>query len=50
VCLLDRETTLRADTLRAFCRALARRAAPPVHLAVYDVLAQAYASRLTHQP
>jgi predicted dehydrogenase len=43
VCLLDRETTLRADTLGAFCRALARRTAPPVHLVVYDLLAQAYA-------
>ncbi len=49
VCLLHRETTLRADTLGAFCRALARRTAPPVHLVVYDLLAQAYASRRAEQ-
>jgi predicted dehydrogenase len=44
VCLLDRETTLRADTLAAFCRALASQVAPPVHLEVYELLAQAYGS------
>jgi predicted dehydrogenase len=41
-CLLDRETSLRSDTLRAFCQALATSTAPPVHLEVYDLLAQAY--------
>jgi predicted dehydrogenase len=41
--LLDCETTLREDTLRAFGAALARReAAPPVDVRVYEVLDQAY--------
>ena len=41
-CLLDRETTLRADTLRAFDEALANGATPPVHLPVYQILDLAY--------
>jgi predicted dehydrogenase len=41
--LLERETTLRADTLRAFADALASRQAPPVDVRVYDVLDAAYA-------
>jgi predicted dehydrogenase len=40
--LLDRETTLRADTLAAFGEALRAGAAPPVHLQVYELLAEAY--------
>ena len=39
--LLDRETTLRADTLRAFVTALETQAAPPVDVRVYSVLEQA---------
>jgi predicted dehydrogenase len=41
-CLLDRETTLRSDTLRAFGHALTTSTAPMVHLEVYDLVAQAY--------
>jgi hypothetical protein len=42
--LVDRETTLREDTLRAFAAALnARPAAPDVDVRVYEVLEQAYA-------
>ncbi|MBA2451122.1 MAG: Gfo/Idh/MocA family oxidoreductase [Chloroflexi bacterium] len=44
VLLLDRETTLRADTLEELDRALTRGAAPPIHLEVYDLLAEAYRS------
>ena len=40
--LLDRETTLREDTLRAFAVALSARSAPPVDSRVYAVLDQAY--------
>jgi len=41
--LLDRETTLREDTLRAFACALADpRQAPTIDARVYDVLDQAY--------
>jgi len=40
--LLDRETTLREDTLRAFCQALESNAAPPIDARVYAVLDQAY--------
>jgi predicted dehydrogenase len=41
-CLLDRETTLREDTLRTFREALARGVAPPVPTRVYELLARAY--------
>jgi predicted dehydrogenase len=41
--LLERETTLREDTLRAFCAALDSGAAPPIDPRVYAVLDQAYA-------
>ena len=41
-CLLDRETTLRADTLRAFVQALEMGTAPPVHTRVYELLAETY--------
>lgn len=41
-CLLERETPLRTDTLRAFDQALASGTAPPVHLAVYELLDRAY--------
>ena len=41
-CLLDRETTLRVDTLRAFDAALEAGSAPPVDLAVYELLDRAY--------
>lgn len=40
--LLDRETTLREDTLRAFRDALARRQAPPIDVRVYELLDRAY--------
>jgi predicted dehydrogenase len=40
--LLDRETTLRADTLAAFGAALRSGAAPPVDVRVYELLAEAY--------
>jgi predicted dehydrogenase len=40
--VLDRETTLRADTLRAFAHALDRQQAPPIDLRVYALLDQAY--------
>jgi predicted dehydrogenase len=39
--LLERETTLRADTLGAFVTALETRAAPPIDVRVYSVLEQA---------
>jgi predicted dehydrogenase len=42
--LLDRETTLRADTLEELDRALRHGVAPPIHLEVYDLLAEAYTS------
>jgi predicted dehydrogenase len=42
VVLLDRETTLREDTLRAFARALATGSAPPIDTRVYALLDQAY--------
>jgi predicted dehydrogenase len=41
--LLDRETTLREDTLRAFAVAVAERNAPPIDVRVYDMLDRAYA-------
>jgi predicted dehydrogenase len=41
--LLDRETTLREDTLRAFSEALATRRAPSVDTRVYAILDEAYA-------
>ena len=41
-CLLERETTLREDTLRAFAAALAGGAPPAVDLRVYDLLADVY--------
>jgi predicted dehydrogenase len=41
--LLERETTLREDTLRAFCAALDSGEAPPIDPRVYAVLDQAYA-------
>lgn len=41
--LLDRETTLREDTLRAFAHALVTRDAPPVDVRVYALLDRAYA-------
>jgi predicted dehydrogenase len=40
--LVDRETTLREDTLRAFVDALAHRRAPTVDTRVYALLDQAY--------
>jgi predicted dehydrogenase len=40
--IADRETTLREDTLRAFCSALASRSAPPIDARVYALLDQAY--------
>ena len=39
--LLDRETTLRADTLRAFVTALETRSAPPIDVRVYAILEEA---------
>jgi predicted dehydrogenase len=44
--LLDRETTLREDTLRAFAEALASSVAHPSHRSVYEILATAYARSL----
>jgi predicted dehydrogenase len=41
--LLDRETTLREDTLRAFASAVAERKAPPIDVRVYEMLDRAYA-------
>ena len=41
--LMDRETTLREDTLRAFAHALGSRDAPPVDVRVYALLDRAYA-------
>jgi predicted dehydrogenase len=43
VCLIDRETSLRIDTLQAFCQALVRRSAPPVDIRTYEILSDAYA-------
>lgn len=40
--VLERETTLREDTLRAFAEALAAGQTPPVDLRVYDLLDRAY--------
>jgi len=40
--LLDRETTLREDTLRAFAAALRSGHAPAIDVRVYDLLDQAY--------
>lgn len=40
--VVDRETTLREDTLRAFARALADRCAPPIDVRVYALLDRAY--------
>jgi hypothetical protein len=41
--VIDRETTLREDTLRVFSAALTDRAAtPPVELRVYELLDRAY--------
>ncbi len=40
--LIDRETTLRDDTLRVFAAALATGAAPPIDVRVYALLDQAY--------
>jgi hypothetical protein len=42
VVLLDRETTLREDTLRAFAQAVATRQPPTVDPRVYAVLDRAY--------
>jgi predicted dehydrogenase len=42
--LLERETALRDDTLRAFADAVTRWQAPPVELRVYEIIAQAYAA------
>ena len=42
--LLERETTLREDTLGAFRDALGGGAGPAVHLRVYELLAEAYAA------
>ena len=39
--LLDRETTLRADTLRDFVTALETGAAPPIDVRVYGILEDA---------
>jgi predicted dehydrogenase len=40
--LLDRETTLREDTLRAFAAARSDRSAPRIDVGVYEVLDRAY--------
>jgi predicted dehydrogenase len=40
--LIDREITLRENTLRTFAAALTNGAAPPVDMRVYDLLDQAY--------
>jgi predicted dehydrogenase len=40
--LLERETTLREDTLRAFAAALVSGVAPPIDVRVYELLDQAY--------
>lgn len=40
--LIDRETTLRADTLRAFAAALADRRPPPIDLRVHELIDAAY--------
>jgi predicted dehydrogenase len=40
--VLERETTLREDTLRAFCEALESGVAPPIDARVYALLDQAY--------
>ena len=40
--LLERETTLREDTLRALADSLARGQAPPIDVRVYQLLDQAY--------
>ena len=40
--LLDRETTLREDTLRAFAKALRSQHAPPIDARVYAILDEAY--------
>jgi len=40
--LIDREITLRENTLHAFAAALERGAAPPIDVRVYDVLDEAY--------
>jgi hypothetical protein len=39
-----RETTLRADSLRAFCAAVERRSVPPIDARVYALLDRAYRS------
>lgn len=44
-CLLDRETPLRTDTLRAFSAALRGAPAPPISPHVYELLSAAYSSR-----
>jgi predicted dehydrogenase len=44
--LLDRETTLRLDTLRAFAAARADRSAPGIDVRVYEVLDRAYGRAL----
>jgi hypothetical protein len=44
--LIERETTLRQDTLRRFAEAVSHGDGPPVDLRVYDVLDRAY-GRLT---
>jgi predicted dehydrogenase len=41
-CRLDKETSLRADTLGAFAAALAAGATPRVDLRVYELIAEAY--------
>jgi len=40
--LIERETTLREDTLRAFCEGLQSGSAPPIDARVYAILDQAY--------
>jgi hypothetical protein len=41
---LQRETTLREDTLRAFCTAMSSNGAPSIDPRVYALLDQAYRS------
>jgi len=41
--LIEREITLRENTLRAFAAALASGSAPPIDTRVYDLIDQAYA-------
>lgn len=43
IVLVDKETTLREDTLRAFSGAMQSREAPAIDVRVYEILDQAYA-------